>query len=397
MLTPDEKKIVKATVPLLETGGEVLITYFYNKLLAEHAEVRPLFNQAHQATGDQPRALANGVLMYAKHIDHLDELSELVTRIINKHVALQVQAEHYPIIGECLLAAIEDVLGAETATPAVLKAWSAAYGQLAQMLIDAESKRYQANAALPGGWTSGRDFYLSRRETESSEITSFYFKPVDFHPIIVAKPGQYIGIKLFINGEEHRRNYSLSKLSDGIEYRISVKREKQGKVSNFLHDELKLGEVVQLFPPSGEFVLTAEARPLVLLSAGVGITPTLPMLSRALEQHRQVLFIHCARNASVQGFAREIADAALCSTLLTTRVCYSEPLPEGQFCDFVGHLGRPQLADWLAPLRAAKVYLLGPPLFMSAMRKILLDIGIAPTDIHYEFFGPARAIEGNDP
>ena len=72
MLTDRQKEIVKSTVPLLETGGEALTTHFYKTMLGEYPEVRPLFNQAHQQSGAQPRALAHSVLMYAKHIDKLD-------------------------------------------------------------------------------------------------------------------------------------------------------------------------------------------------------------------------------------------------------------------------------------------------------------------------------------
>ena len=106
MLTAEQRAIVQSTVPLLESGGEALTTHFYKILLAEHPEVRPFFNQAHQANGDQPRALANGVLMYARHIDRLEQLGGLVSTIINKHVSLQIEPAHYPVVGACLLRAI---------------------------------------------------------------------------------------------------------------------------------------------------------------------------------------------------------------------------------------------------------------------------------------------------
>jgi len=124
MLSPEHRAIVKATVPLLESGGEALTTHFYRIMLSEHPEVRPLFNQAHQASGDQPRALANGVLMYAKNIDRLEALGPLVGQIVQKHVSLQVLPEHYPVVGSCLLRAIREVLGAEVATDAVIEAWA---------------------------------------------------------------------------------------------------------------------------------------------------------------------------------------------------------------------------------------------------------------------------------
>src|SRR4051812_36889373 len=146
MLTAAQKAIVTATVPLLESGGEALTTHFYKIMLAEYPEVRPLFNQANQASGDQPRALANGVLMYAKNIDRLEALGGLAAQIVNKHVSLQVLPEHYPIVGTCLLRAIREVLGVEIATDEVIAAWAAAYGQLADILIGAEAAAYDKNA-----------------------------------------------------------------------------------------------------------------------------------------------------------------------------------------------------------------------------------------------------------
>ena len=179
MLSAQDRAIVKSTVPLLESGGEALMTHFYTMMLTEYPQVRPLFNQANQASGDQPRALANGVLMYARHIDQLDQLGDLVARIINKHVALQILPEHYPIVGACLLRAIEEVLGSDIATPQVLAAWGAAYNQLADILIGAEGAIYDEKAAAPGGWRGGRAFELAEKVEESAEITSFYFRPVD--------------------------------------------------------------------------------------------------------------------------------------------------------------------------------------------------------------------------
>src|SRR3990167_6476191 len=116
MLTAQQRTLIKATVPLLETGGEALTRHFYQLMLGEYPQVRPLFNQAHQASGDQQRALANGVLMYARHIDRLEALGPLVGQIVSKHVSLQILPEHYQIVGSCLLRAIREGLGAEIAT-----------------------------------------------------------------------------------------------------------------------------------------------------------------------------------------------------------------------------------------------------------------------------------------
>lgn len=391
MLNAQQRAIVKATVPLLESGGEALTTHFYNMMLDEHPEVRPLFNQAHQASGAQPRALANGVLMYARHIDQLEQLGGLVGQIINKHVALQILPEHYPIVGACLLRAIEEVLGKDIATPEVIDAWGAAYGQLADILIEAEEGLYRSKAESAGGWRGTREFRLVRRVEESSEIVSFHLAPVDGQPVLRAEPGQYIGLQLFIEGAEHRRNYSLSALCTGNEYRISVKREAGGQVSSYLHEQLKVGDTLQLFPPAGDFTLTPSGKPLVLISGGVGITPTLAMLEAALDSGRPVHFIHCARNGTVHAFRDWIDAQAARHPQLKRFYCYAEDDGSAQ-ADAVGLLSQEQLGQWLGQERNVDAYFLGPKGFMAAVKRYLHALGVPEKQSRYEFFGPAEAL-----
>jgi nitric oxide dioxygenase len=392
MLNAEQRAIIKATVPLLETGGEALTTHFYKLMLSEYPQVRPLFNQAHQASGDQPRALANGVLMYARHIDQLEQLGGLVGQIINKHVALQILPEHYPIVGSCLLRAIEEVLGKEIATAEVIAAWGAAYGQLAEILIGAEEGLYKQKEEAAGGWRGTREFRLVRREQESSEIVSFYFAPVDGKPVLKAEPGQYIGLQLFIDGAEQRRNYSLSALCDGKQYRISVKREAGGKVSNYLHHEMMVGSTVQLFPPSGDFTLAASDRPLVLISGGVGITPTLAMLEAALETKRPVHFIHCARNAGVHAFRDWVDGLAQQHPQLKRFYCYAED-DGSRDANAVGLLSQELLGEWMPGERDVDAYFLGPKSFMAVIKRHLKELGVPQQQSRYEFFGPAAALE----
>lgn len=391
MLNDAQRAIIKATVPLLETGGEALTTHFYRLMLAEHPEVRPLFNQAHQASGAQPRALANGVLMYAKHIDKLDGLGNLPAQIIAKHVSLQVLPEHYPIVGSCLLRAIREVLGAEIATDEVIAAWAAAYQQLADILIAAEEQAYAANAAATGGWRGARAFRVTRKNAESDEITSFYLAPVDGGAVIAHQPGQYIGLRLQINGAEVRRNYSLSAAPNGRDLRISVKRESGGVVSNFLHDQVQENSVIDVFPPAGDFTLQPSAKPLVLISGGVGITPTLAMLSEALKTERPVHFIHCARNKAVHAFRDTIDAWAARHPQLKRFYCYDQASDEDAV-DATGGLTQEQLAQWLPASRDVDAYFLGPKPFMALVKRSLLALGVPEAQTRYEFFGPASAL-----
>lgn len=392
MLSPEQIAIVKATVPLLESGGEALTTHFYRIMLGEYPQVRPLFNQAHQASGDQPRALANGVLMYARHIDRLQALGPLVGQIVNKHVSLQILPEHYPIVGTCLLRAIREVLGAEVATDAVLAAWGAAYGQLAELLIGAEEEVYAANARAPGGWRGGRRFRVVRRQAESEEIASFHLQPSDGGALLDFAPGQYIGLRLLLDGEELRRNYSLSAAANGREYRISVKREPGGRVSNHLHDQVHAGDELELFAPAGDFTLGHSRKPLVLISAGVGITPLLTMLEAALPGGRPIRFIHCARHAGVQAFAAHIDALAAAHPQLQRFYCLEEARA-GDGADAHGRLSRELLQRWLPAERDLDVYFLGPKPFMAALKRNLRELGVPEAQTRYEFFGPAAALE----
>ncbi|HZG19288.1 MAG TPA: NO-inducible flavohemoprotein [Herbaspirillum sp.] len=397
MLTEAQLAIVKSTVPLLESGGEALTTHFYQMLMRDYPQVRPLFNRTHQASGDQPRALANGVLMYARHIDRLEELGPLAAQIINKHVAVQVMPEHYPMVGDCLLRAIREVLGAEIATDAVIDAWGAAYGQLAEILIGAERQQYDSKAEAPGGWRGGRPFVVTRKVAESEEITSFYFMPQDGGALLDFAPGQYIGLRMTVDGEEQRRQYSLSAPlhanGQPAQYRISVKREASGKVSRQLHDQIHVGSVVELFPPAGEFTLADGLRPLVLISGGVGITPMMTMLLAALPSGRPVYFIHAARHAGVHAFRRQVEELAARHPQLQVRFCYEHSRPGDTAPHAQGFIDTALLQQWLPPVRDVDAYFVGPKPFMKAIKHALVELGVPTAQARHEFFGPAAALE----
>ena len=392
MLSNQQRAIIKATVPLLETGGEALTRHFYAMMLEEYPQVRPLFNQAHQASGAQQRALANAVLMYARHIDRLEALGPLVGQIVNKHVALQILPEHYPIVGSCLLRAIREVLGEEIATDEVIQAWGVAYGQLADILIGAEEQAYKEHEQAPGGWRGSRDFKVVSKTPESEEITSFLLAPVDGGAVLRQQPGQYIGLRMVIDGQEQRRNYSLSALGNGRQYRISVKREAEGKVSNYLHDHIQEGDTLELFPPAGDFVLRPSSKPLALITAGVGITPALAMLEAARESGRPIHFIHYARHGGVHAFKQWIEEQSRDYPQISYRFCYSAPR-DGDQPHAQGVVSREQLADWLPEDRDLDAYFLGPKPFMAQVKRHLNDLGVPGEQCHYEFFGPASQLD----
>ena len=396
MLTEQQRAIVKSTVPLLEAGGEALTTHFYQILLSENQGVQPLFNSVHQQTGAQPRALARSVLMYAKHIDDLSGLGNLPAQIIHKHVSLQVQPEHYPMVGQYLLRAIREVLGAEIATDEVLAAWGAAYGQLADILIGAEKSIYAANAQAEGGWQGARRFVVADKQAETADITSFTLRAEDGGMVMAHQSGQFIGLRLHINGQEVRRNYSLSQAANGESLRISVKREQGGVVSNHLHDHLHVGDEVEVFAPAGFFVLDNSEKPLVLMAAGVGITPIMAMLETALKTQRAITLIHCTRSPALQPFRAQLLALAAQHSQLQLHLVYEQdaaPLAQANVQVTQGLPNAQLLQSWLPESADVKAYFLGPIGFMRLAQQALRQAGVPAAQCHHEFFGPAQALE----
>ncbi len=198
-------------------------------------------------------------------------------------------------------------------------------------------------------------------------------------------------MRLRLDGEEVRRNYSLSAPANGRTYRISVKREPKGRVSNHLHDHVDIGSELELFAPAGDFVLHASERPLVFISAGVGITPVLSMLESAVDSgpRRPIYFMHCARNPGVHAFAGRVKELAAAHSHVRSLVCYSEA-NGGDAC---GLLSRELLARWLPVERDVDVYFLGPKPFMAATKRNLRALGVPESQSYFEFFGPAAALE----
>ena len=147
-LQPQTISTVKATAPVLREHGLEITQRMY-ELLFQDEQIKSLFNQSHhRGVGTQPRSLAGAVHAYATNIDRLEELGPVVERIAQKHVALNVLPEHYPVVGQALLGALRDVLG-QAATEEVIAAWTEAYEFLAQILMRREQQLYAQRANAP--------------------------------------------------------------------------------------------------------------------------------------------------------------------------------------------------------------------------------------------------------
>lgn len=396
MLTPEQKAIVKATVPALEAHGETITRTFYASMFAAHPELLNIFNPANQQTGKQARSLAASVLAYAAHIDHPEALGGMVGRIAHKHVSLEVLPEHYPIVGQYLLGAIAGVLG-DAAKPEILDAWAAAYGELADLMIGIEKGMYDAGAGQPGGWRDFRPFRVARKVAESRVITSFVLEPVGGGALPAYQPGQYLSLKVKVPGQERWqiRQYSLSDAPSPDHYRISVKREGGGLVSEYLHGAVQEGDELLVHVPAGDFVLQQSERPVVLISAGVGITPMLAMVQTLAQagSQRPVTFIHAAQNGSVHAFRDDVARLTHEYPHFRKVVFYDEAGPDDQLGTHHVVAGRLSLdaVRGALPAGEAEFYYCGPAGFAGAVEAILDDLQVPAERRFTETFGPSQS------
>lgn len=262
---------------------------------------------------------------------------------------------------------------------------------------------YREAKEQPGGWEGFRNFIVDKKVKESDVITSFYLKPEDHGEISPFRAGQYITLKVKPEGQEYTslRHYSLSDAPGKDYYRISVKKEEGGVVSNYLHKEVNEGDVLPVSAPAGEFVLQASDKPVVLISGGVGLTPMVSMLNTIVEQQseREVTFIHGALNSDVHALKDDVARLAEQHENVKSYIAYSEPTEQDREAKNFDKEGFIDL-EWLQSIlkdQHADFYFCGPVPFMKSIYHALKEWGVEAENIHFEFFGPAGSLEEPTP
>lgn len=396
MLDAQTIATVKSTLPLLAATGPKLTAHFYDRMFQHNPELKEIFNMSNQRNGDQREALFNAIAAYAANIDNLSALLPAVEKIAQKHTSFQIQPQQYDIVGEHLLATLDEMFqpGQE-----VLDAWGKAYGVLAGVFINREAEIYREHADKKGGWEGTRAFRLVERVPRSALITSFEFEPVDGQPVADYRPGQYLAVWLKPEGFPHQeiRQYSLTREPNGKSYRIAVKREAGGQVSNWLHDEAKPGDVLWLAAPAGDFFLDVNPQtPVSLISAGVGQTPMLAMLHHLAHSHHraQVNWFHAAENGDVHAFTDEVSELGASLPNFYQHVWYRQPNAADEQAARFNSTGLLALAEMKDRLSDGEMqfYLCGPVAFMQFAAEQLVTLGVGSDRIHYECFGPHKVL-----
>jgi ferredoxin-NADP reductase/MOSC domain-containing protein YiiM len=266
--------------------------------------------------------------------------------------------------------------------PALSEGWRESF----RSLLEQSGK---PSASEPG-WTGFRPLIVSALTPESRNVLSVHFRAPDgTAPLTAPQPGQYLTIKLPVNGPDKPpviRSYSLSASEITEGYRISVKHENGGVGSGYIHERLAVADSIEAAAPRGAFVLRNDEKPVVLVSAGVGVTPVLAMLQflADAQPNRPVWWIHGARNGQEHPFKDEVDRLVVGMSMASKTVLYSEPLPDDQ-CDAVGRITPERLLSDVIP-GDAEYYLCGPEGFMHDLCAGLAARGVLPERINSEAF-----------
>ena len=391
MASPKTLEIVKATVPVLEEHGTAITTVFYKNMFNQHPELLDIFNETNQKLGRQQTALAMTVLAAAKHLDKLAVLLPQVTQISHKHRALQILPEHYPIVGHHLIGAIKEVLG-EAANDDIIDAWTEAYDEIADVFIQLEKTMYEQEM-----WEGFAPFTITEKVEAATDIAAFTVVPanddIDLSKLSLSA-GQYITVKTDPEDSDHLalRHYSLySATSDkGIQFAVrrDNRNEHYGLVSNHLHDYLDVGDTILLSAPAGDFELNQDLIqqndiPLVLVSAGVGVTPILSMLEAQVTANpkRPIVWVYACQNKEHHAFDSKVNELLAAADNVEKHIFYFEA---GQILD----------EAWLANLpKPADIYVCGSMMFMESIIDGLMDLDHGVDSVHYEPFGPKMSLE----
>ncbi|UVJ18547.1 FAD-binding oxidoreductase [Staphylococcus aureus] len=379
MLTEQEKDIIKQTVPLLKEKGTEITSIFYPKMFKAHPELLNMFNQTNQKRGMQSSALAQAVMAAAVNIDNLSVIKPVIMPVAYKHCALQVYAEHYPIVGENLLKAIQDVTGLEEHDP-VIQAWAKAYGVIADVFIQIEKEIYDQMM-----WIGFKPFKITNIKQESEEIKSFTVETEEYD-FSEFTPGQYITVDVSSDKLPYRakRHYSIvsgdkNHLTFGVKRDVTTEHE--GEVSTILHDEIKEGDMINLAAPVGGFVLENTTEPQLFLGSGIGVTPLVAMYEAASAKGLDTQMVQVAENEQHLPFKdnfNSIASHHDNAKLYT------------HLKDKQGYIGAEELQVFLA--NKPEIYICGGTKFLQSMIEALKSLNYDMDRVHYETFIPRLSV-----
>ncbi|BCI51689.1 hemin transporter [Mycolicibacterium litorale] len=380
-LAPQHAQIIAATLPLVGAHIDEITTVFYSRMFAAHPELlRNLFNRGNQAQGAQQRALAASIATYATCLidPKLPHPAELLSRIGHKHASLGITADQYDIVHEHLFAAIVEVLGADTVTDEVAEAWDAVYWMMARTLIELERNLY-AEAGVDAGDVYRRARVVAREDDPSGAVL-LTVRSMG-RPFAEFRPGQYVSVGVTLpDGARQLRQYSLINTARDGDLTFAVRP--LGEVSTWIRANVRVGDVLDVTVPFGDLPdPEAHHRPLVLVSAGIGITPMIGILEHlaAVAPATTVRVWHADRSAATHPLKDRQRELVAALPDATLEVWYEDG---GQAREGLLDVSAVELPD------DAEVYLCGGNGFVQAVRAQLQERGVPAERVHCELFSP---------
>ncbi|MGO1630412.1 MAG: FAD-binding oxidoreductase, partial [Staphylococcus equorum] len=323
----------------------------------------------------QSSALAMAVLAAAENIKDLSPIVPAIMPVVYKHCALQVKPEHYPIVGENLIWAIEEVTGLEDEDP-IIQTWIKAYGEIADAFIGLEKEVYSNMA-----WDGFKPFEVTEITEETEIIKAFTIKSDDID-LSQFVPGQYITVDITSDKLPYQAKRHYSIVDGGKDFltfgvRKDVTEAHEGEVSTILHDEVSVGDTLSLSAPVGGFTLANKENKQLFLGSGVGVTPLVSMYKEAVSSGLESTFLQSTSNAQNVAFENKLNDISDQSSLARF---------DTHFRDEDGFIEVAQLQQYVD--NETEVYICGGDSFLKAMISELQTIGIPMDNIHFETFIP---------
>ncbi len=254
-----------------------------------------------------------------------------------------------------------------------------------------------AASGPPPAWRGFRPLRVSRKTRESGNVISLVLESQDGQPLATALPGQFIVLQLGpTSAPTLMRSYSLSGEPGAPTYRVSIKREAHGAAGAYIDNELQVGDTVPTSAARGSFTLRPGDTPVILLSAGIGVTPVLAMLHALATEAspREIWWLHGTRNGREHPFAEEARSLLTALPRHHSHICYSAPDPADRpniDFDAPGRLDMRAIEALNLP-RDGNFYICGPSAFMNNLTAGLAALGIARDRIHTELFGAGPSI-----
>ena len=391
LLSESSHAVVAATAPVVAEHADEITDRFYSNMFVAHPELLRVFNQGNQATGEQSKALAASVVAYAVQLidPNAPSFAHVMRRIAYKHMSLGIRAEQYTVVGHYLIEAVAQILG-DAVTPEVAAAWEEVYWLFALQLVAEEARLYQQAGVDPAEPT--RPYQIVKTIDETADIISLVLEPADGLPLPEIAPGQYVSV--FVNlpdGDRQPRQYTVSSTAVGTRLQITVRRvlgkdgAPDGRVSSYLHDQAKVGDILDVSAPAGDFVLTPSDSPLLLVSAGAGITTVLPIVEHIVrtQPRRPVIEAHADRAAQDHALRQTVQRVGHQLDNFTSYTWYEHVDPS----DTTSRQGHMDLSEIPLP-DDVHVFTCGPLDFMRHIRTELMQQGVPAHNIRYEVFGP---------